>query len=218
MGSFLVIGMGRFGSSMAKELYRMKQDVLVVDELEENITDIMNQVTDVIIGDAKDEAVLNALDVQDFDGVIVAMAGTIEDSILITMMLKEMNAKSVICKAQNERHAKILTQLGADKVIRPEHDMGIRVARSLTQHNMIDFLEISPDYYIMEIVTQKHWVDKSIAKINLRRKYGITVLAIRSAKTDVVKFSPQADAVLEEGDILTVIGSKQELEAISFMK
>ena len=178
----------------------------------------MNHVTDVIVGDAKDEAVLHSLDVKSFDCVIVSMAGAIEDSILITMMLKEMGAKCVVCKAQNERHAKILTQLGADRVIRPEYDMGIRVAQSLAHHNIIDYLEISPDYYVMEVVTPKHWVDKSIVKNNLRRKYGVTVIAIRCAQTGKVKFSPDADMVLREGDVLTLIGSKRELDAIGELK
>ena len=218
MGSFLVIGMGRFGSSVARELCRMKNEVLAVDEFEDNVTGVMNHVTDVIVGDAKDEAVLRSLDVKSFDCVVVSIASAIEDSILITMMLKEMGAKCVLCKAQNERHAKILTQIGADRVVRPEYDMGVRVAQSLAHKNIIDYLEISPDYYVMEVVTPKHWTDKSIVKSNLRRKYGVTVIAIRCAETDKVKFSPDADVVLREGDMLTLIGSKRELDAIGELK
>ena len=218
MGSFLVIGMGRFGKSVATELYKMKHEVLVVDEIEDKITDIVDLVTDVVVGDAKDEAVLRSVDVRSFDCVVVAMAGTIEDSILITMMLKEMEVKSIVCKAQNERHAKILSQLGADKVIRPEYDMGKRIAHLLARHNVIDFLEISSDYSVMEIITPKSWVGKSIVKNNLRRKYGITVIAIRSAETGGMKFSPKAEAVLCDGDILVVIGSNHELDALSRVK
>ena len=218
MGSFLVIGMGRFGSSVATELCRMKHEVLAIDEAEDNVAGIVNQVTDVIIGDAKDEAVLRSLGVQNFDCVIVAMAGALEDSILTTMMLKEMGAKFIVGKAQNERHAKILSLLGADKVIRPELDMGKRVARSLTQKNIIDVLEISTEYGIVELVAPRQWVDKSIVKINLRRKHGVTVIAVRAAGTDKVNFSPDADTVLREGDILTVIGSKRDLDAISALK
>ena len=114
MASFLVIGMGRFGRSIATELYQMKHDVLIIDELEENISDIVDQVTDAIIGDAKDEAVLRSLDIYSFDSVIVAMAGNIEDSVLTTIMLKEMGAKMLVCKARNEWHMKILTQIGAE--------------------------------------------------------------------------------------------------------
>ena len=218
MGSFLVIGMGRFGKSLATELYQMKHAVLAMDEEEERIAGIIDQVTDVVIGDAKDEAVLRSLDVQSFDCVVVAMAGTIEDSILITMMLKEMDAKSIVCKAQNERHAKILSQLGADKVIRPEHDMGKRIAHILAQRNIIDFLEISSDYSVMEIITPKSWTGKSIMKSNLRRRHGVTIIAIRKGATGKMQFSPNADAILDEGDILVVIGSKQDLDTICTLK
>ncbi|MDR1735456.1 MAG: TrkA family potassium uptake protein [Oscillospiraceae bacterium] len=218
MSSFLVIGMGRFGSAVATELYRMKHEVLAVDELEELGAAVADSVTNVIIGDAKDEAVLRSLGVPNFDCVVVAMAGGIEDSILITMMLKELGAQHIVCKAQNERHARVLDLLGADKIIRPEYDMGIRVARSIGHYNIIDYLEISPEYGIMEMVTPKQWVDKSIIKNDLRRKYGITVVAIRSAETGNIKFSPNADSALCAGDVLTVIGSKQELDEISALK
>ena len=218
MGSFLVIGMGRFGSSVATELYQMKHDVLVVDEYEEHVAGIAGLVTDVIIGDAKDEAVLRSLGVQNFDCVVVAIAGSIEDSVITTITLKELGVKRVVCKAQNERHAKILTQLGADRIIRPESDMGKRVAHSLIQRNLIDYLELSPDYSILEIMTPAQWTEKSIAENNLRRKYGITVIAIRGAESSKIKFSVNADAVLHEGNILTVIGTKKALNAINALK
>ena len=218
MASFLVIGMGRFGRSIATELYQMKHDVLIIDEREENISDIVDQVTDAIIGDAKDEAVLRSLDIYSFDSVIVAMAGNIEDSVLTTIMLKEMGAKMLVCKARNEWHMKILTQIGADKVVRPEYDMGKRVAHSLAHRNTTDYLEISPEYGVIEIITPGQWVEKTISKNNLRRKYGITVMAIRDKATDNVMFSPNADVLLNEGDVLTVIGSKQDLDAISALK
>lgn len=217
MGSFLVIGMGRFGSALAAELHQMKQEVLALDEHDENVADIIHQVTNVMIGDAKDEAVLRSLGVQNFDCVIVAIADHLEDSILTTMILKELGAKMVVCKAQDERHAKILSMIGADKVVRPESDMGKRIAHSLVRRNIIDYFEISPDYSVIEIVTPSQWADKSIVKNNLRRKYGITIVAIRSANSDKVSFSPNADTILHEGDILTVIGSKRELDEISVL-
>lgn len=215
MGSFLVIGMGRFGSAVATELYQMKHDVLIVDENEDNAANIVNQVTNTIIGDAKDEAVLRSLGIQNYDCVVVAIAGSIEDSILTTITLKEMGAKKIVCKARNERHAKILTELGADKIIHPEFDMGKRVAHSLARQNIVDYLEISPDYGVIELIVPSQWIDKSIMKNNLRKKYGITVIAIRSVRTKKVVFSPDADAMLHKGDILTVIGAKKYLDKIS---
>ena len=218
MGAFLVIGMGRFGSSVATELYQMKNDVLVVDKHEEKITSVVNQVTNVIIGDTKDEAVLRSLDIPNFDCVIVAIASAIEDSILTTIMLKEIGAKMIVCKAQNEWHAKILTQLGVDRVIRPEYDMGKRVAHSLIEKNIIDHLELSPDYSILELHIPTHWINKSIGNIELRKKYSITVIAIRSAKTDELSLSLDAGTILHEDDILTLIGPKQNLDKIGVLK
>ena len=124
----------------------------------------------------------------------------------------------LVCKARNEWHMKILMQIGADKVIRPEYDMGKRVAHSLAHRNTTDYLEISPEFGVIEIITPNHWINKSISKNNLRRKYGITVMAIREQSTDKVMFSPNAEAILSEGDVLTVIGSKQDLDAISALK
>jgi len=218
MDSFLVIGMGRFGKSLATELFRMKHEVMAVDEDEDNAADIVNQVTNVIIGDAKDESVLRSFGVKDFDCVVVAMAEHLEDSILIAMMLKELGAKKIVCKAQNERHAKILSMIGADKVIRPEYDMGKRTARSLVQKNIIDFVDTSSEYGSIEAVTPKAWVGKSIAENNLRRIYGVNVIALFSEKTGQLNFSPNPDMKLNEGDILKIIGLKKDLDVIEKMK
>ena len=128
--SYLVIGMGRFGKAIATELYSMKHEVMVIDEDEQDITPVINNVTDSVIGDAKDEAVLRSLGIQNFDCVIIAIAKQ-EDSILINMMVKEMGAKTIISKAQNELHAKILSLIGVDRIVRPEYEMGRQIARSM---------------------------------------------------------------------------------------
>ncbi|MCL1997216.1 MAG: TrkA family potassium uptake protein [Turicibacter sp.] len=214
MKSFLVIGMGQFGSSVAKELYLMKHDVLVVDSHEEKIAPYMNNVTNAIIGDTTDEAVLRSLGVQNFDCVVVGISQDIQNSIWTLMILKELDAKMIVCKARDERHAKILSQLGADKVIRPEFDMGIRIAHSLAQKNVIDFLEISVDHSVVEISIPAEWVGKSILKIHLRKKYGITVICIRNGDTGAINFSPEAETVLSKNDIITVIGRKKNLNKI----
>ncbi|MCL1788043.1 MAG: TrkA family potassium uptake protein [Defluviitaleaceae bacterium] len=130
MKSYLVIGMGRFGQAIATELYSMRHEVMVVDEHEKDITPVVNNVTEAIIGDAKDETVLRSLGIQNFDCVVIAIASQ-EDSILINMMVKEMGAKYIISKAQSELHAKILSLIGVDKIVRPEYDMGKQIAHSL---------------------------------------------------------------------------------------
>ena len=218
MASFLVIGLGRFGRVVATELYKMKHDVLALDEREEYVSGIAECVTNVVIGDARDEAVLRSLGVENFDCAVVAIGSAVEDNVLITIMLKEMGVKKVVCRAQNEWHAKILSQIGADRVIRPEYDMGKRVAQSLAQKNIIDHLEISPEHSIIEINTPSHWADKCIKNINVRRRYGISVVAITRAETGEVKFLPNADTVLKSGDVLTVIGFTKDLDKISALK
>ena len=196
----------------------MRHEVLVVEEHEDRVADMINHSTDVIIGDAKDESVLRSLGVPNFDCVIVSMASDIESSVLTTIMLKELGAKMLICKARNVWHSKILSQLGADRVILPELEMGKQVAHSLVSQKVLDYLEISHDYGVIEIVTPDHWVGKSIVKSNLRRKYGITIMAIRAAESEKVNFSPHADVVLNQGDVLTVIGAKHDLDVISALK
>jgi len=214
MNAFLVIGMGRFGNSVAKELYKLRNDVLAVDLREAAVSEIANHVTNAVIGDAKDEAVLRSLGIPNFDCIIVAMAGALEDSILTTVLLKEMSAKFIVCKAQNERHAKILSMVGADKIISPESETGIRIAHSLSNPNFIDYLEISPEHGVLEIITPKQWADKTIAENNLRRKYGITIISIFNKETEEVNFSPDADTVLYKNNALTVIGAKQNLDKV----
>lgn len=130
MKSYLVIGMGHFGSSIAQELYNLKNDVLALDEHEKDISHVVDNVTDAVIGDAKDEAVLKSLGIHNFDCVIVAIAKQ-EDSILINMLVKEMGARYIISKASNELHARILNIIGVDRVVRPEYEMGLHIARSL---------------------------------------------------------------------------------------
>ena len=215
MGSFLIVGMGRFGKAVATELYAMKHDVMVIDDKEERLAPIANNVTEAIIGDAKDEAVFRSLDIFSFDCVVVSIASAIEDSVLTTIMLKEMGAKMLVCKAQNDWHAKILTGLGADRVIQPEADMGKRVAHFLSKKSIVDYLELSPEYGIMELLTPSRWFDKSISQSDLRKKHGITIIAIRDGETGGIVFSPNADAVMRKGDVLTMLGTKRDLDVVS---
>lgn len=210
----MIIGMGRFGSAVATELFKLGHEVFVIDKLEENITKITDSVTHAIIGNANDESVLSSLGIQNFDCIVVTIAGNIEESVLITLMLKEMGAKKLVCKAQNEQHAKVLSRVGADEVIRPEYDMGKRIAHLLVQKNIIDLIELSADYRMAEISVLKNWVGKTLGENNLRQKFGLTVLAIRSENSNDVKISPGANVVLNKNDILIIVGSNNDLEAI----
>ncbi len=214
MKSFVVIGMGRFGSALAMELSRLGHEVLVMDESEERISKISDHVTHAVICDAKDEQVIRSVGVRNFDCVVVAIAGDIEDSVLVTLTLKELGVKTVIAKAQSLMHMKVLERVGADKVVFPERDMGHRLAQNLVATNIIDFLELSEDYSIVEITTPKGWRNKTIKELNIRGVYGINIIAVREPESRVVTVSPSADYRVGEKDILIVIGKNEDIERL----
>ncbi|MTI71556.1 MAG: TrkA family potassium uptake protein [Firmicutes bacterium] len=203
MKQFLVLGCGRFGSSIAKTLYKLGHDVMVIDKDSEKIKNISQHVTHVIEGDAKDEKIIRSLGVSNFDIVVVTMALNIQSSILTSILLRELGAKYIIAKAQNELHAKVLYKIGVDRVVFPEKDMGAKVARNIISPNIVDYINLSSDYSIVEISPLKQWFGKSLIELNLRRKYEINVIAVKQG--DDINISPRADYVVNKGDILVVI-------------
>lgn len=212
MKSFVVIGLGRFGSSVAKTLYNLGNEVMAVDMDSDVIQEISEHVTHAVVADVLDEAVLHELGLSNFDVVIISIASNIEASIMATLTAKEVGAKKVVVKAQSEIHGKVLTKVGADRIIFPERDMGARVAHNLTSSNILDFIELSPEYYIIEIAALKRWINKSLSELRLRNKYGVNVLAIKRGST--LKISPEASEVILEGDILVVIGDSDDIRKI----
>ncbi|MDD2481188.1 MAG: TrkA family potassium uptake protein [Lutispora sp.] len=209
---FMVIGVGRFGSALAKRLFDMGHEVLAVDIDEELIQEISDKVTHAIAADATDENVLRSLGVRNFDVGVVAIGDDIQSSIITTLMLKEMGLSYVVAKAQNEVHAKVLKKLGADRVVFPERDMGIRVAHNLISTNILDIIELSPDYSLLEFEVFSSWTGESLKNLNLRAKYGINVLAIKNnIGKGSINVSPKAQDLIKEGDILVVVGSNEDL-------
>ena len=155
MKSFLVIGMGRFGTAVAQELTELGQEVLAIDENVESVQRIADDVTQVMQGDAQDEAVLGAISVRNFDCCIVAVGTDMEASILITVMLKDLGAQYIIAKARSTVHAKVLERVGADRVVLPESEMGCKLAQRLAHANVVDFIGVSDEYSILEIHAPK---------------------------------------------------------------
>lgn len=206
--------MGRFGSALAKELTSLGHEVLALDESEEAIARIADHVTHAVIGDAKDENVIRSIGVRNFDCAVVAIAGDIQDSVLVTLMLKDMGVKKVIAKAQSLMHMRVLERIGADQVVFPERDMGQRVAQSLAASNIIDFIELSEDYSIIELACPKKWFGKTFRDLNIRGEYGINVIAVRGSEGKEVTVSPPANYRLTEGDVLIVIGGNSELDEL----
>ncbi|PLR96837.1 potassium channel family protein [Bacillus sp. T33-2] len=208
---YAVIGLGRFGSSVATTLYNEGNDVLAMDISEENVEDFQELVTHAVIGDSTDEQTLRAVGIRNFDTVIVAIGDDIQASILTVLLLKEMGVGNVVAKAINKSHGQVLTKVGADKVIFPERDMGERVAHQLMAlPNVLNFIELADNYSIEEIAVPEGMIGKNLREVNLRAKYNITVIAIRSESR--IDISPDPEQVLKEDDIFIVVGENRDLE------
>lgn len=209
---FVIIGLGRLGSSIAKTLHSLGNDVLAIDKSEDIVQEISDEVTHAIQLDATDENALKSLGIRNFDVAVVTIGEDIQSSIMVTLLVKELGIKYIIAKAQNEKHSKVLQKIGADRVILPEKEMGVRIAHNLVSSNILDYIELSPDYSIMEIQASKEWEGKTLKDLKLRSKYGINVMAIKS-KEDV-NLSPLADDIIYNDDIIVAIGSAADLSRL----
>ena len=210
---FVVIGLGRFGTSVAKTLTSLGHEVLALDKDEHAVHDIMNDVTHAVQADGREEETLRALGVRNLDVAIVAIGDDLEANILITLMLKEMGIPFVVAKAQSALHGKVLEKIGADKIVYPEQDMGIRLANNLIRTNVMDFIELSLDFSIFEIIAPAQFVNKTIGKLNLRAFYKINVVAIKKGQEQIV-IAPGANEVIEEKDILVIVANKKALSKL----
>ena len=211
MKQYIVIGCGRFGASVATTMHLLGHQVMAIDKGEEIIQNISDKVTHAAIVDVTDEVALRSLGLGNFDVAIVAIGSDIRASIMATLIAKEMGVPHIVCKAKDELQAKVLYKIGADRVVFPERDMGVRVAHNLVSDNILDHIELDPEYSIVEIVTPNKWVGKTL--IDLRAKYEITVLAIKTGKSINVTPSPQEE--LKAGSILVVIGQNNSISAIA---
>ena len=209
---YIVIGCGRFGSSVAKKMCQLGNEVMVIDKDEDSINNIAELVTHTAIVDVTEERDLKSIGLGNFDVVIVAISSDIRASIMATVMAKEMGVPKVVCKAKDELQAKVLYKIGADKVVFPERDMGIRLAYNLASENILDQINLDPEYSIMEIVTPTNWVGKTIIELNLRAKYDITVLAVKT--TSGLKVMPSPNYKMQEKNILIIIGNTDKISDI----
>lgn len=206
---FVVVGLGRFGEALAKTVYDLGHDVLVIDMDEEKIADIADYVTHAVQMDATDENALKKLGLGNFDVAVVTIGSDIQASVMSTLLMREMGVNYVIAKGHNDLHAKVLYKIGADKVILPEKDMGKRVAHNLISSNILDYIELSSEYSIMEIEAPDSWIEKSLRQLELRKKYGINVVAIKDGNK--VNVSPDADEMIKKNDIIVALGSTKDL-------
>ena len=209
---FVVIGLGRFGSSIATTLYSLGNDVLVIDKNEDLIQDIASEVTHAVQADATDENALRALGIRNFDVAIISSGGDIQSSVMATLILRELGVKYIIAKGNGELHAKVLYKIGADRVVLPEKDMGVRVAHNIISSSILDYIELSSDYSIMEVKAFEDWVGKDLKSLNLRKKYGINVIAIK--KGEKINLNPAADDKVCKDNVIVAIGSKEALTSL----
>ncbi len=217
MKQFLVIGLGRFGTAVATELSRLGHEVLAVDRHMENVEAVADIVTHAVCTDASQEDELAALGVSNFDAAIVAIGGDLQASILITMLLKEAGVPYILSKAKSHLHAKILEKMGADKVVQPEDEMGTRVARTLVSASVMDFIELSPDYSLVELGVPASWRGKALRELAVPAKYGINIIAIKDGNGGI-SVTPKAGDVLAEGQVLVVIGGNRDIEKVENLK
>lgn len=213
MKQFIVLGLGRFGSAVATTLVELGYEVLGVDSDPEKVNDIKNKITEAVQANISDEKTLTELGVKNFDVAIVGVGSNLESSILTAIILKEMGIKYIIAKAQNALHGRVLEKIGVDKVVFPERDMGIRIARSLIAPNIKDYIELGPDYSVIEIKALPDFADKTLSELNLRTKYGINVLAIK--RDHNFNISPSAKDVIKSGDFLIVIGEAKKITKLA---
>lgn len=209
---FLVLGLGRFGTSVARTLSELGQEVLAVDVNEKLVQDIAPHVTQAMQLDATDEDALSALDVRSFDAAVVSIGQNTRDSILISVLLKELGIPYLVAKANDDLQAKVLTKIGVDRVVFPERDMGARLARNLTAPNVLTLMELSDDHRIIEIRVPDKWVGSSLIGLNVRRRYGVNILAIH--RQDRFLVSPAPDMLFETGDTLLVLGKRDDIDRL----
>ncbi len=209
---FAVIGLGRFGSSIAQTLFEMGHDVLAIDESEERVNSLAKYVTHAVQVDSTNEDALKSLGLEAFDVVIVSIGKNVQGNILTTLILKELGAKYIVSKAMTELHGKVLYKIGAHKVVSPERDMAIRIAHNLVSANILDFIELSPEYRIVEIKTPQGMTGKTLKELDFRAKFGATVIAVKS--NEGINVSPGANDTIQENDIMVLVGSNESFKKI----
>lgn len=212
MKSYVVVGLGRFGAEVARQLCALGCEVLAMDLSAELVQQIAPDVTHAVVGDGQDKEVLKALGVRDMDCAIVAIGDDLAASVLVTMNMKELGVPSVVCKAYDDTHRRVLNKLGADRVVIPEKEYAFRLARSLSSLNVLDYIELSEDYGIVEVPAPKSWWEKSLKDLNIRAKLGVNILAIR--RDGKINVSPGAEYRFMQGDVVVILGDSKALETV----
>jgi trk system potassium uptake protein TrkA len=217
--SFAVIGLGRFGSAMAHTLMELGQDVIGVDSDEDRVRKLAEVVSQAAQIDATDLRALKEVGIHDVDVAVISIGENIEASLLVVMQVMELGVNEIIAKAVTPLHGRILQKLGVKRVIYPERDMAIRVAHSLVVPNSLDYIELSRDFSIVEIPAPKEFVGQSLRQLELRPRYGLTLIAVKrnpgNGDGEITNIAPLADEIIEAGDVLSLLGANDRLAQLS---
>ncbi len=214
--SFAVIGLGRFGSAMATTLTELGHEVIGIDSDEEKVARLSDVISVALQVDAIDEKALRAAGIQDVDVAIVSIGENVESSLLAVMLVRELGIRQIVAKATTPLHGRILEKLGVTRVIFPERDMAVRVAHSLVVPNVLDYIELSRDFSIIELPAPPDFVGHSIRELAIRTRYGLTLIAIRrkTGQHEATTVGPSADDRIEAGDVLALLGPNEQLSRL----
>ncbi|UCD27958.1 MAG: TrkA family potassium uptake protein [Planctomycetota bacterium] len=214
MKQVCVIGLGQFGSHLARKLARMNCEVLAIDKSDKIINDIRDDVQQVVITDVRNLEALKSVLVPDIDEVIVSLGGSMEASILCTLHLQKIGIKRIRAKASTQDHAAILRAVGATDIIFPEQETAERMAQRIVNPDMLDYLPLSEEYSVVEISLPKNFINQSLTQLDLRKKYGILVIAVKTPEAHQIQFMPIAESILKKGNTLVVMGKEADIKKL----
>lgn len=214
MKSFCIIGLGSFGQTLAQKLVGAGRQVMVIDEDAQKVNQLAEVVTDAVIGDPTNENVLRDCGVRNYDCCVNCFYENLNDSVLVTVILKELGVKEVIARAGSQRHKNVLLKLGADMVVFPEHDMGEKLADMLVRKNVVDYFEIHGEYAMAEVNVPKKWLGKNLMELDVRKKYNLTVVSVCN-KSGVFVLPPVPTTPFCEGDVVSVVGRIEDIDKVT---
>ena len=212
MKTYIVIGLGRFGAEVARQLCTLGCEVLAIDIRGDLVQQVAEEVTHAVAADAQDKEVLRTLGARNFDCAVIAIGDNLGASVLATMNLKELGVPYIVCKAHDETHRRVLEKLGADKVVIPEQENASRLARSLSSPNVLDYIELSNEYGIIEVPAPKSWMGKSLKELDVRAKLGINIIAIK--RNGKINTFPAGDYRFVDGDVIVVLGDESTMKRV----
>jgi len=218
MGQFVVIGLGRFGSHVARTLFHAGHEVLAIDQDPQAIQRIRDEVTRAVVVDARDKERLAALGVHEADAVVLSLGEQVEASALAALHLKELGVRHLVAKAGSEDHGKLLKLIGVDEVIFPERQAAERLASRLRDSNVLDYIPLGRGYSIHEITPPAEFLGKTLAELRLRNRFGVQVLALRDMRSGDLTVNPGAEAVIEPYHVMIVLGANEELERLRALR